>query len=278
MWFGYCLTGDISQHKFALFVGPPRSGKGTVLAVLTRTLGSYNVANPTLSSLGSRFGLAPLMGKLAAVVGDGHLGRQADATAILERLKSIVGGDAQNVDRKHLSELGNVTLRARFSIAVNEIPRLPDSSVALRSRMLVFPFEVSFEGREDFGLGDRLAAEIPGVTNWALGGLLELRRRGRLIQPDAGQAILDSFTRLSSPVQSFQDECCVIGRDLEVRCRELFAAWKSWCEQNGHRPGSDSSFGSKLKAAIPHLERTRLPREDGKQPYVYRGLQLMGAM
>ena len=107
-WFGYNLTGDIRQQKFALLVGPPRSGKGTIMTVLTHVLGVQNVATPSLTSLGSRFGLAPLVGKQAAIVGDGHLGRSSDSVAVLERLKSIVGEDPQDVDRKGRPELTNV--------------------------------------------------------------------------------------------------------------------------------------------------------------------------
>ena len=157
------------------------------MTVLSHLLGLANVASPTLTSLGSRFGLAPLVGKQAAIIGDAHLGRSSDAVAILERLKSIVGGDAQNVDRKGRDELANVVLKARFTVSVNELPRLPDASAALRSRMLLIPFEVSFEGREDHDLQGRLLAEIPGITNWALEGLGDLRRLGPL-PPAAGGA------------------------------------------------------------------------------------------
>jgi putative DNA primase/helicase len=150
-WCGYNLTCDTRQQKFALFVGPPRSGKGTIMTILKTLLGPQNVATPSLSSLGRRFGLSPLVGKQAAIVGDGHLGRSSDVVAVLERLKSIVGEDSQDVERKGRSELTNVALKARFTVAVNELPRLPDASAALRSRMLVFPFPVSFEGREDYG-------------------------------------------------------------------------------------------------------------------------------
>lgn len=34
-WFGYCLTGDTSQHKMLLIVGPRRSGKGTIARAYT---------------------------------------------------------------------------------------------------------------------------------------------------------------------------------------------------------------------------------------------------
>ncbi len=272
-WFGYCLTSDIRQHKFALLIGPPRSGKGTTMRVLSQMLGAHNVANPTLTSLGSRFGLAPLVGKLAALVGDGHLGRQSDSTAILERLKSITGGDPQNVDRKNAVELANVPLKARFTIAVNELPRFPDASAALRSRMLVIPYRVSFEGHEDFDLADRLLVEIPGITNWAMNGLMDLRRAGRMLQPQAGRDILDAFGRLSSPVMAFLHDGCEVGSGHWTRADVLRAAWVKWCEQHGHEPGSEANFGAKLRAVNPLIERTRR-REGGRQHYGYVGVRL----
>jgi putative DNA primase/helicase len=273
MWFGYNLTSDIRQHTFAVFCGPPRSGKGTVTRVLTALLGSYNVATPTLSSLGGRFGLASLPDKLAAIIGDGHLGRHADAVATLERLKSITGGDPQNIDRKNAAELANVVIQARFTIAVNEMPRLPDASAALRSRMLVIPFNVSFEGKEDRTLVDRLLEEIPGIMNWALAGLLDLRREGRLVRPKAGRAILDDFARLSSPVHAFVEDCCEIGPEFWVETAELQRAWRAWCEEHGHEHGSDAAFGGRLRAVNPRIERRRR-RVQRTQIYVYEGLRL----
>jgi putative DNA primase/helicase len=272
-WFGYNMTADISLHKFALLIGPPRSGKGTTLRVLTHLLGTANVANPTFTSLGGRFGLAPLVNKLAALVGEGHLGRQSDAVAILERLKSISGGDLQNVDRKGKAELANVQIKARFTIGVNELPRFPDASAALRSRLLVIPFDVSFEGKEDFGLGERLLSENSGITNWALDGLLDLRRSGRLFQPRAGMAILDDFARLSSPVRAFLEDCCQVGPGFEVRSDVLREEWEQWCQRHGHEPGGDSKFGASLRAADPRIERIRR-REEGRQPYFYKGVRL----
>jgi putative DNA primase/helicase len=275
-WFGYNLTGDIAQQKFALFVGPPRSGKGTTMTVLSHLLGLANVASPTLTSLGSRFGLAPLVGKQAAIIGDAHLGRSSDAVAILERLKSIVGGDAQNVDRKGRDELAHVVLKARFTVSVNELPRLPDASAALRSRMLVIPFEVSFEGKEDHDLLGRLLAEIPGITNWALEGLGDLRRSGRFVQPQAGRVVIDDFVRLSSPSKSFVEDCCEIGSGRSTLASHLQCAWQEWCREHGHESGSVASFGAKLRAAVPGVSRVR-QRHEGTLTYVYDGVALNGA-
>jgi putative DNA primase/helicase len=273
-WFGYCLTTDIRFHAFLVLLGPPRCGKSTILRVLSEMLGDFNVANPTLSSLGERFGLAPLVGKLAAIIGDGHLGRQSDTVAVLERLKSISGGDAQNIDRKHAAELSNVPITARFSIAFNELPRFPDASAALRSRMILLPISVNFVGREDINLGTRLLAEIPGITNWALQGLKQLRSQGRFARSAAGEAVLEDFARLSSPVRSFVQDCCNVKADLWVPTDELRKAWKSWCVEHGHEGGGEEWFGNQLRAIDPHIQRRR-QRIEGRQRYVYRGIDLV---
>jgi putative DNA primase/helicase len=69
-FFGYVLSGRTDLHKIMLMVGPARSGKGTIARVLAAIIGKGNVAGPTLASLGTNFGLAPLLGKPLAVVSD----------------------------------------------------------------------------------------------------------------------------------------------------------------------------------------------------------------
>ena len=272
-WFGYCLTLDIRQQRFMLLIGPPRSGKGTITTVLAAVLGRDNVAYPSLTTLGTRFGLAPLVGKQVAVVPDGHLGRFADSASILERLKSIVGGDPQNVDRKGQAELTGIPIKARFTICVNEMPSLPDASVALRSRLMLIPFHVSFEGRENFDLADRLLQEVEGITNWALAGLHDLRQSGRLLQPAAGRVIMDEFVRLSSPAMAFIEDCCVVDKDTFAPVPVVYDAWRLWCADNGHEPGSNVALGARLFAALPTLDRVRRTI-DGKRSWCYQGLGL----
>jgi len=256
-WFGYNLIADNRQHKLALLIGPPRSGKGTTMAVMSALLGRHNVANSSLASLGGRFGLEPLIGTMAALIDEGHLGRFSDSSLVLERLKAISGGSEQTVDRKGLPAMSSVALKVRFTIAVNELPRLSDSSAAMRSRLLIIPYFNSYEGQEDFGLVDRLLAEIPGITNWALDGLLELRKAGRFQNPSAGEKIMRDFVYLSSPVQAFLDECCTVNNEDSVRRNDLQTAWHLWCDDNGHVPGSVADLGKKLRAALPRIDDKR---------------------
>ena len=94
------LSADTSQQKMLLIVGPKRSGKGTIGRVLQALLGHSNVVGPTLASLQTNFGLAPLIGKPLAIISDARLGGRSDQASIAERLLSISGEDAVTIDRK----------------------------------------------------------------------------------------------------------------------------------------------------------------------------------
>ena len=272
-WFGYNLVADNRQHKMLLMIGPPRSGKGTTMAVMSAMLGNHNVASTSLASLGGRFGLEPLVGKMAALIDEGHLGRFSDTSAVLERLKAISGGSEQTIDRKGLAAVPSVSLKVRFTIAVNELPRLSDASAALRSRLLVLPFFNSYEGKEDFGLVDRLLSEVSGITNWAMAGLRELKQAGRFKMPTAGEKILRDFVYLSSPVQAFLDDCCVVGVNNEISLNDLQLAWRLWCDENGHVPGSIADFSKKLRAVVPRIDDERRRVNGGRERW-YIGVAL----
>src|SRR4029077_19956217 len=66
--FGVSLTSDTRHQKIFSIVGPTRSGKGTIGDTLSNLLGRENVASPTMASLGTQFGLAPLIDKRLAIV------------------------------------------------------------------------------------------------------------------------------------------------------------------------------------------------------------------
>ena len=167
-WFGYCLTGDTSQQKMMLMVGPKRSGKGTIARVLTRLIGNGNVSGPTTSSLAGPFGLQPLIGKTLAIVSDARFHGENIAT-VVERLLCISGEDTLTVDRKHTTSV-TMKLPTRFMFLTNEFPRLNDASGALAGRFVILRLTQSFYGKEDTGLTDRLLNELPGILNWAIEG------------------------------------------------------------------------------------------------------------
>ena len=123
---GYLISVDTRQQKAFLFVGPRRSGKGTINRVLTGIVGKDNVAFPTFSSLASQFGMAPLIGRTVATISDARLGQRTNVSVVVERLLSISGEDDQTADRKYKDHWTG-RIGVRFLILTNELPRLTDA-------------------------------------------------------------------------------------------------------------------------------------------------------
>lgn len=255
-WFGYCLTGDTSQHKMLLIVGPRRSGKGTIARVLARLIGTGNVCGPTTSSLAGPFGLQPLIGKSLAIVSDARFHGENIAT-VVERLLCISGEDTLTVDRKHMTSV-TMKLPTRFVFLTNELPRLNDASGALAGRFMMLKLTESFYGREDRALTQTLLGELQGILNWSIEGWRRLRDRGSFMQPSCVEDTLRDMEDLSSPVGAFVRECCVVGAGKRAWVDDLYGAWKQWCEQEGRSSVTTrQTFGRDLMAAVPGISCRR---------------------
>jgi putative DNA primase/helicase len=272
--FGLCLTGDTRHQKAFLLVGPKRSGKGTIGHILRALVGADNAGAPTLASLGTNFGLAPLIGKRIAVVSDARLGGRADQQVIAERLLSITGEDAIDVDRK-FRDAWTGRLQVRFILMTNELPRLADTSGALASRFIILRLTRSFYGNEDLGLRDRLLTELPGILNWALAGLARLRQRGHFMQPTSAAEDIQTLEDLSSPIAAFLRDCCDFAPQFMIERGSLYQAWCRWCETQGRdHPGTLEVFGRDLKAAVPTITSTQPRDTEGNRRRFYQGLKL----
>jgi putative DNA primase/helicase len=274
-WFGYCLTLDTRQQKILMLVGPKRSGKGTIARVQSNLVGLANVCAPTLASLGTQFGLSPLLGKSLAIISDARLSARTDAAVVVERLLSISGEDAQTVDRKYRSPV-TARLPVRFMILTNELPRLNDPSGALVGRLILLRLTQSWYGQEDTGLTDRLLREMPSILLWAIEGWHRLQARGHFLQPSASKELLQDMEDLASPIGAFVRECCKLDSSGTacVHVQELFTRWKSWCDEKGRKEtGNEATFGRDLRAALPALQ-VRQPRGGGGRIRVYVGIRL----
>jgi putative DNA primase/helicase len=262
-FFGYVLSGRTDLHKIMLMVGPARSGKGTIARVLAAMVGQGNVAGPTLASLGTNFGLAPLLGKPLAVVSDARLSG-ANVHQVVERLLSVSGEDMITVDRKYRDQWTGKP-PTRFLILSNELPRFGDASGAIAHRFVVLVMKTSFLGKENTHLTEELLTELPGILCWALDGLDRISRQPFSMPESSNEAILQ-LQDLVSPVAAFVRERCERGREHDIEAKKLYAEWKAWAEDNGHHLTTAQTFGRDLRAVMPELRIVRphnLPRRYG---------------
>jgi putative DNA primase/helicase len=258
-WMGYVITPDTRQHKIAVLIGPPRSGRGTIARIIRRLVGPENVAGPRISAFASQFGLESLIGKPLAIVGDARISGRTDAAAIAEAMLSISGDDVITIDRKHRPSWTGKP-GTRLMLISNDIPRLPDDSGALASRFLLLRFMRSFLGKEDPELEGRLVPELPGILLWAIMGWQRLMDRGHFLQPESGQELIDVARDSSSPVGAYirereEEGRIVIEAGRQVAIAELFSDWCLWCaEKKRDQPGDESGFGRKLHSVVPTIK------------------------
>jgi putative DNA primase/helicase len=271
-WFGYVISGRLDLQKILLLVGPTRAGKGVIARTLGELVGKENVAGPTLASLSGDFGLAPLLGKSLAVVSDARLNGRG-ASVVVERLLSISGEDTLTVNRKYRDQWTG-KLPARLMLCSNELPSLGDASMAVAGRFVPLLLTNSFYGNEDHDLEKRLADELPAILNWALDGLARVTEQTRFTRPPAVDDTIRTLQDLASPVGAFVRDCCCAGADRSVKIDDLYSAYRSWAEANGHGKSNKQVFGRDLRAALGGRLRVMQRRGDERIARFYEGIDL----
>ena len=272
-WFGYCISGDTSFQKMMFLCGLPGAGKGTVCRTLRRVLGDDNCAAPTMHELAETYGLESLVCKTA------HLGSK-QSQDVLNTVLAITGEDVVNIGRKYKTALTATKLNCRFTVGVNRMPRLADPSNAIMRRLLLVPFDVSFEGKEDRELDAKLSGETAGIVRWSLDGLRRLRQNGKFTEVQAASMLIGTFRRMNSPIEAFVSARCVVSPAVDdsprVEAGAFFQAYLKWRAENGYSKDgiSREGVGADLKASRFKMEKKRLQEELSRKNY-YVGIGLL---
>ena len=225
-WMGYVLSGRTDLHKIGVLVGPPRCGKGTISRVLKAMVGRDGWAAPTLARLGSEFGMASLIGRGLAVMGDVRWTSKHVIDAVPIML-GISGEDGFSIPRKHVGDwIGK--LPTRLMLMSNDAPVFTDASGALAGRMVYVAFHRSFLGSEDLTLEGRLMTELPGILNWALDGLDRVAKLGTFTQSAGSMELAAEVDRDSSPVKAWVDDRCVVDLTAEISLEALLSNYRDW--------------------------------------------------
>ena len=272
--FGYMLICDVSLEKAFLLLGPKRSGKGTIAAVLRRMLSSIAVIGPSLVSLGTNFGLTPLIGKQLAIIDDLRIGSPKEQDVLIENLLKITGRGLFTIDRKFKSAWTG-SLLIKLLLISNLMPKLGDDSVALASRFITLITKVSFYGREDPNLLElKLMPELPGIFLWSLKGLKRLRKQGRFTENAESEEAQERFANLGSPARTFIAEYCVLDPNAHVEKQTMYECWKFYATQNSIYPGNLEKFCESIYAATGGVVRGGRSQQAGERINVFMGIKL----
>jgi P4 family phage/plasmid primase-like protien len=271
---GYLLLPDPTRQKMLALLGVSRGGKGVTQKVLQALLGRGNWTAYDLTSLGERFGKVSLVDRLAAFVGEVNLQKHPDKYRIFQTLNSITGCDATEVEWKNVGTKLSAVLPVRFVIACNEFPNFADPSGALTERTLVINYRRAIpEGQRDPHLADKLYAELPGICNWAIEGLVRITKTDKWTVPTVAKETVNKIRRNASPVVAFlQDRVkvstsldtgnlhgieVVEADDLWVYKHHLVEAYAEWVVNHDGPAPNTNYLRADVETILPSIQETK---------------------
>lgn len=271
-WFGYNLIADNSLQQMLFLYGVKGSGKSTTTEIMRTILGPNRCSAINSETFTTQFGLAPLVGKYAAIISEAEITTGKEAQRILEKLKQITGQDTISIRRLY-KEAFDTKLFCRITYVGNVLPRFQDEPQALFRRFNLLYYRNSYTS-PDRTLGVALAKEAPGIAMWALEGLKRLLENGDFIKPVSSESHIKDCKALASPLKTMIDQWCDFGGDLYISCNTLYDLHKAIFLEDGYKPMNRIWFGVRFKNAFPHISKGQR-YSAGRREYVYEGLTIM---
>jgi P4 family phage/plasmid primase-like protien len=279
-WFGYCLTGVVSEQQLPVFWGQGANGKSTLLNAVQDVVGRDYATAGARDLLLSKRGdshpteLADLFGKRLIVCAEADEGR-----ALAEgQLKQLTGGDRIKA-RRMREDFWEFEPTHKLLMVTNHLPRVRGDDPAIWRRLLLVPFGQRFwnpdggetgpeELRQDKDLQAKLRAEREGILAWLVHGCLEWQRIG-LSPPPEVQAATQDYKSREDRIGAFLEECCTVSPTHRVRAGVLFEVYKAWCDRLAETPYTGTRFGTLIS------QRFEKGRKNGVW---YMGIGLREAM
>lgn len=270
--FGYLITSETGYQKIFYFRGVSNSGKSTTMRVLQELIGERNIVNTSIADLAERSTLYDMIGCTLAKITDMNTDDRQKLSEASSTMNRISGEDPVHIFRKFKDGL-DMRLPVRFLMAGNQFPNFGEHATALARRLKVIPFNVSFEDRADPDLTAKLLAELPGILNWALDGLDQLREAGGFVDPEASKDAKAEVLNSGDPIRSFVADECELGDDFECSKDDLFHGYQLHCQSIGVKNVlAKPKFFAAIKTAYNGVRPARPRTDDGGREHIMVGI------
>jgi putative DNA primase/helicase len=222
---GSAIANWSPEQKAHMLVGPPRSGKGTLVRLLSYLIGKGKASAPiTVTDMTETFGKSKLVGKAHIAVHEAR-GRPRDQDALLSFILSAIGGDELPIHRKYKEDwIGS--LNALWQFVTNRPSAYRDASGASTSRFTGLNFGHSFAGDENPHIEAQLREDVWSVFESALLGLHRLIDQRHFTVPESWLPIAEELESGASPEILFLKNRCQPGDWISrITFKQEFERW-----------------------------------------------------
>ena len=277
-YLGYCLLPTTRGQKMLMLIGRGGEGKSRIGVVMNSIFGD-NMNITSIQKIEDRFGRADLEGKLLMVDDDMDM----SALPKTNYIKSIVTAECKmDLERKHDHSFQG-QLYVRFLCFGNgALTALHDRSDGFFRRQIILTTkDRPMDRKDDPFLSDKLIAEREGIFLWCLEGLHRLIANSYqfTISDRARENIAAVVREVNNIVDFLASEGYIrFKADSEATTRDLYDAYKVWCEDNADTPLSAKSFSNFVSqnAEAYHLEATNnVDVGKGKRCRGYVGIEVV---
>ena len=264
-WFGYCLTGVVTEQVFVVHWGTGSNGKSTVLGLMAETLGDYaGTAAPGLmaASKSDRHPteIASLMGRRMVTAHE-----SAENVVLREDFIKQATGDDRLEARFMRGDFFGFSPTHKLQLLTNHKPQVKGTDPGIWRRVLLVPYGAAFgtmaqvaagthTGLRDLGVVDKLRGELEGILAWRVRGAVEWASGGGLAAPAAVRAASDAYRSEQDRVGQFVGECCERGVEFMEPLTDamggLYPAYVSWCKDGGIFALSKSRFADETLRVV----------------------------
>ena len=278
-FLGYCLLPTTKGQKMLMLIGKGGEGKSRVGLVIRSLLGDSMNTTSIQKVESNRFSRADLENKLLMVDDDMDM----SALPKTNYIKSIVTSECKmDMERKGVQSYQS-QLYVRFLCFGNgALTALHDRSDGFFRRQIILTTKDKPVDRfDDPFLAEKLIAEKEGIFLWMLEGLRRLiANHYHFTISQRAKDNITSAVRDANNILDFLDSEGYVAfkADYEASTKNLYAAYKRWCEDNAENPLSPKSFANQLSqnAERYHLEPVNnLHIGGGKRCRGYMGIYVL---
>ena len=244
---GYSLTGDIGEQCLFILYGPTGwNGKSTFINTVQEILGDYAINTPFETFLTKRGehipnDIARMRGARFVTAIEAGEGKGFNE----ELLKRLTGRD--KVSARFLrQEYFDFHPECKIWLASNHKPTVREFSSSFWGRIRMIPFKLTIPEEERIPhYEETLLEEKEGIFNWILEGYKRWKEK-KLITPDEIKEATAEYKSSMDVVAEFIEQCCMESHQVKIATRDLYKAYKYWCEESGENPVNKKSFGRRL--------------------------------